>query len=173
MRINIYDIPEDGLHQDLDIPVSINDRTKPDRASVRITLLRFGKKILVHGSVNVTVSLPCSRCLNDFLCPVDLDFREEYTPLDDTGLKGDQELSDDELGTGFYEGEEIDMVEIIKEQVLLAVPMKPLCKEECKGICSKCGTDLNEHSCNCEDDRIDPRLAPLAKYKASLNQRKE
>ncbi len=171
MRINIFEIPEEGLEQDIDLPVIINNDRKPDNVFVRIKLLRFGTKILVQGSAKTTVSLQCSRCLNDFPCPVDLEFREEYTPLGDTDTERDQELYDDEMGVGFYEGDEIDIAELVKEQVLLAVPMKPLCKNECKGICSKCGADLNEHSCTCKDDHIDPRLAPLEKYKELLNRK--
>ena len=173
MRINIFDIPEEGLEQEVDLPVTINNNTKPDTASVRIKLLRFKKKVLVDGSVKMSASLQCCRCLSDFSCPVNVEFREEYTPSDETDLKGDQELSGDEMGISFFDGEEIDIEAIVKEQVLLELPMKPLCKNDCQGICSRCGTDLNEQSCNCKDDHIDARLAPLAKYKESLNRRKE
>jgi len=173
MRINIFDIPEEGLEQEFDLPVTINNHIKPDTASVRIKLLRFGNKILVDGTVKVVVSLKCSRCLNNFSCPVDLDFREECTPADETEPGSDQELSEGELDISFYKGEEIDVAGIVKEQVLLEVPMKPLCKNECPGMCLRCGADLNVQSCNCIDDHIDPRLAPLAKYKESMNQRKE
>ena len=173
MRINIFDIPEEGLEQDFDLPVTINNKSKPESASVRLKLLRFKKKILVDGSVKAVVSLKCSRCLNDFPCPVDLNFREEYIPADETELESDQELSDDELDISFYKGEELDLAGIVNEQVLLEVPMKPLCNNDCRGICSRCGTEMNVQSCNCKDDHIDPRLAPLAKYKESLKQRKE
>ncbi len=173
MRINIFDIPEEGLEREFDLPVTINNHTKPDTATVRIKLLRFGKKILVNGAVKIEVSLTCSRCLNNFSCPVDLEFRDELTPADETGNGSEQELSDGELDISFYKGEEIDVAGIVKEQVLLEIPMKPLCEYECQGMCSGCGADLNVQSCNCKDDHIDPRLAPLAKYKESLNRRKE
>jgi len=173
MRINIFDIPEQGLEQEFVLPVITDNKAKPDTVSVRIKLLRFGKKILVDGSVKGVVLLKCSRCLNDFSRPVDLDFREEYTPADETELERDQELSDDELDISFYKGEEIDVTGIVKEQVLLEIPMKPLCNDDCRGMCSRCGADLNVQSCNCKEDHIDPRLAPLAKYKESMNRRKE
>ena len=171
MRINILDIPEEGLEQEFDLPITINDNAIRDTASARIKLLRFGKKILVDGTVKVVLSLKCSRCLNDFSCPVDLDFRDEYNPVDETA--GKQELSGDDMDIGFYKGEEIDLAGIVKEQVLLQVPMKPLCENDCLGICLRCGTDKNVQPCNCKEDHIDPRLAPLAKYKESLNRRKE
>jgi uncharacterized protein len=173
MWINILDIPEEGLEQEFDLPIIINNNAIPDTATARIKLLRFGKKILVDGTVKVIVALKCSRCLSDVSCPVDLDFREEYNPADETEPEGKQELSGDEMDIGFYKGEEIDLAGIVKEQVLLEVPMKPLCKIDCRGICSRCGTDINVQSCNCKDDHIDPRLAPLAKYKESLKRRKE
>ncbi len=173
MRINIFDIPEEGLEQEFVLPVITGNKAKPDTASVRIKVLRFGKKILVDGSVKGVLSLTCSRCLNDYSRPVDLIFREEYTPAEESEPEGRQELSGDEMGVGFYTGEEIDLAGIAKEQVLLEVPMKPLCNDDCRGICSRCGADKNMQSCNCKDDHIDPRLAPLAKYKESLNRRKE
>jgi len=61
----------------------------------------------------------------------------------------------------------------VKEQVLLSVPMKPLCRNDCAGLCPVCGRDLNEGACNCRKEELDPRLAPLAQFKETLKDRKE
>ncbi|MBI5187527.1 MAG: DUF177 domain-containing protein, partial [Nitrospirae bacterium] len=66
-----------------------------------------------------------------------------------------------ELDMGFYSGEELELLDLIKEQVMLNLPMKPLCSDSCKGICPQCGTDLNEGNCGCSREDIDPRLEVL------------
>ncbi len=80
------------------------------------------------------------------------------------------ELKGDEMDTGFYTGSEINLHDILKEQILLNIHMKPLCDENCKGICPKCGKDLNTESCFCEEKDIDPRLEVL---KSLLEKQKE
>jgi uncharacterized protein len=131
--------------------------------------LRIGKIVLVDGSIKISVSMRCSRCLGDFSSPLDIDFKEEYAPSEEYDPEGEPELTDSELNLGFYTNDEIDAGELVKEQVLLAVPMKPLCNNDCRGICSECGTNLNEGVCNCSTEKIDPRLAPLKHFMKSNN----
>ncbi len=173
MRLNVSDITVEGVQQELKLPVAVNESAVPDIADVFIRLFRFGKKVLVEGSVKVSVSLACSRCLNEFSYPLDMSFREEYTPAEDIGAEGEQELTAGELGTGFYSNDRIDIPDIVKEQVLLSLPMKPLCKSECKGMCAGCGKDLNKGPCECGAGETDPRLAPLKKIRELINDRKE
>ncbi len=164
MRIKVSDIPDDGLQQELDVPVVINDNAKADVAHAGITAYRFGKKVLVNGSLSISVSLKCSRCLKEFSLPLNTDFREEYNPADESEREHERELKRRELDSGFYSNGEIDIPEIMREQVLLAVPLKPLCSDKCLGICPHCGKDLNEGPCECKYDEIDPRLEPLKKF---------
>jgi len=173
MKVNVSEIPEEGLLQEADLPIVINNNAKPDIAHVVIKMFRFEKRVLVEGSVKLEAALKCGRCLKETLLPLDLSFSEEYIPAEDTGKEIDRELTNRELDLGFYSNSELDINEIVKEQVLLSVPMKPLCMNECQGLCSVCGKDLNDGACNCRKEEIDPRLAPLAKFKENLKERKE
>lgn len=171
MRLKISDIPDGGLTQELDLPVEVRDGAGPDTAHVFIRLFRFGKKVLAEGTVRITVSLSCSRCLKSVPYPVETKFREEYNPAEDLDKEEEQELTDRELDLSYYRNDELDISEMIREQVLLAVPMKPLCTEDCQGICPKCGKDLNEGGCGCKTGEVDPRLAPLSKFKDMMKDR--
>jgi len=173
MKVNVSDIQEEGLLLEADLPIIINSGTKPDIAHVIIKIFRFEKQVLVEGSVKVSTLLKCSRCLKETLQPLDLDFREEYVPAEEGDREVEKELTNRELDIGFYSNDELDINEIVKEQVLLSVPMKPLCSNECQGLCSVCGKDLNEGACNCRKEEMDPRLAPLAQFRETLKNRKE
>jgi uncharacterized protein len=173
MRLNITDIPEDGIQQEFDLLIAINDSQEPDVAQVFAKILKIGKKVLIEGSVKISVSLSCSRCLKDFPYPLDITFREEYNPAEERETEGEKELTGRELDLSFYSNDEIDITGLIKEQVLLSVPMKPLCGPECRGICPACGKALNEGPCECRTEEVDPRLAPLKKFRESMKNRKE
>jgi uncharacterized protein len=138
-----------------------------------IKISRLGKMIFAEGSIKISATLICSRCLNNYSYPLDLTFSEEYTPAGVSDQEKEYELSETELDLDFYSDEEIDISELITEQVLLAVPMKPLCNPECPGICTECGKDLNEGICKCNTDKVDPRLSPLKRLKEKMEERKE
>jgi uncharacterized protein len=169
MWLNISDIPDDGFQQELEFPIALHDSAEPDTAHAFIRVFKFGKKVLVEGNLKVSVSLQCSRCLNAFSYPIDTTFRDELNPVEEFQKEDQQELTGKELDLGFYSNDEINILELIKEQVMLSVPMKPLCSADCQGICSQCGKDLNERGCECTAREIDPRLAPLGKLKKAMN----
>ena len=171
MLINISSIPEDGLQKELELPVKVHDHQ--DIAHVFIKLSRLGKMIFAEGTVKISATLICSRCLNDFSYPLDLTFSEEYTPAGVSSEEKEYELTEEELNIDFFSDETIDIAELITEQILLAVPMKTLCGSECPGLCPVCGKDLKEGACNCKKDNIDPRLSPLEQLKKKMENRKE
>ena len=173
MRLNVTDIPEDGIRQEFSLPISADETREPDVAGVIIKILKIGKMVLIEGAVKISVSLNCSRCLNDFPYPLDISFREEYNPAEEREADDEKELTDRELDLSFYRNNEIDVAGLVKEQVLLSVPMKPLCSSGCIGICPECGKDLNSGPCECKKDTVDPRLAPLKKFKEKMKNRKE
>ena len=173
MKIIISGIPDEGIEQEADVPVTISDGAKPDIAHVVIKIVKYAERLQIEGSVSVSVTMKCGRCLKDYILPLDLDFREEYVPVAEVVKDGERELKPDELDISFYSGDELDIGELVKEEILLAVPMKPLCGETCRGLCTICGKDLNEEACECRKEEVDPRLAPLAKYKEFLKERKE
>lgn len=171
MLIKVADIPEDGLQQELDLPVKLDEHS--DTAHVLLRISRPGKVILAEGSLKISATLTCSRCLKDFSYPLDLTFREEYTPAGDALEEKDRELTEKELNVDYFSDDVIDISQLVTEQVLLAVPMKPLCTPGCPGICPACGKDLSEGICSCRKDVVDPRLSPLERLKKKMEERKE
>ncbi len=123
-------------------------------------------KFHLVGRVQTTLELPCSRCLEPFQLPVDAAFDLRYQPLaDNVGAAGEREIGDDDMDTAYYEHDEIDLGQLMQEQFLLALPMKPLHAEDCKGLCPNCGTNWNRAACGCNTRWEDPRLAALKTLK--------
>ena len=171
MKINVSSIPEDGLQHELELPVKINEHT--DIAHVFIKITKLGKLIFAEGSIKISATLTCDRCLKDFSYPLDLTFSEEYTPAGVSDEEKEYELTEKELNLDFFSDEEIDIDQLITEQIILAVPMKHLCSPECPGMCPVCGKDLNNGACNCKTNKVDPRLSPLERLKKKMEERKE
>jgi uncharacterized protein len=113
------------------------------------------------GRVATTLRLACGRCLDHFDRPVDLEFELLYLPHAHNVGEGELEVEEDDLATAFYRDEVIDLGQLMREQFYLALPMKPLCREECKGLCPVCGANRNQVACTCETTWEDPRLAGL------------
>ena len=124
----------------------------------------------VKGRAHTRVELQCSRCLEDFELPVDLEFELRYVPAIDAETEPEREIAEDDLTTAFYREGSLDVIEMIREQFQLALPMKPLCSEACRGLCPQCGANLNNTDCGCQVAWEDPRLAVL---KGLLNTDKE
>jgi uncharacterized protein len=117
------------------------------------------------GRVHTTLELPCSRCLEPFTWPVDSAFDLRYQPHTTNTGEGEIEVEEDDLTTAFYEHDEIDLGHLMREQMYLALPMKPLCRDDCGGLCPTCGVNLNLGPCGCKNEWEDPRLAVLKKLK--------
>ena len=113
------------------------------------------------GSVQTTLELPCSRCLDPFTWPVDSSFDLRYQPHARNTGDGEREIEEDDLTTAFYENDTIDLGQLMREQFYLALPMKPLCGDACQGLCPVCGRNLNRESCDCKRDWDDPRMTAL------------
>jgi uncharacterized protein len=107
------------------------------------------------------LELQCSRCAEPFTFPVDVPFDLYYLPHADNTGEGEVEIEEDDLETAFYKDDVIDLGQLMKEQFYLALPMKPLCAEDCRGLCPQCGANLNQLTCNCVSGWTDPRLDAL------------
>ena len=129
----------------------------PAPLDVRLVYYKSGADLFFHGRVAGPVEGSCSRCLKNYSFHLDKEFDFVLTP--DPRAPKNRGLAADELGLSFYREEEIDPAPFIREQVLLALPTRPLCEEGCRGLCPSCGGDLNEASCRCSSPRSDPRLA--------------
>jgi uncharacterized protein len=117
------------------------------------------------GRLETTLELPCSRCLEPFRWPIDSTFDLRYQPHAANTGEGEVEVEEDDLTTAFYENEQIDLGQLMREQFYLALPMKPLCRPDCKGMCPSCGANLNQGACGCKVEWEDPRLAVLKTLK--------
>jgi uncharacterized protein len=117
------------------------------------------------GTVESAVRLSCSRCLADYDLPISSEFTIFYTESKGEDLDEEVELSDVELISASYTGDEIDLDFEIAEQVMLEVPYKPLCSETCRGLCPECGADLNLGECGCNRGEINLKMAALKKIK--------
>jgi uncharacterized protein len=168
MRLIVSDIPEEGLARELALPIALKDDVPPDTARISLKVRRHGNRVFINGRAVIAARFVCSRCLGGYSSPIDVSFSEEYVPAVSSEGETDHELTGTELALNYYSGDEIDVIGLVREQVLLSAPMKPLCREDCRGICPHCGKDLNRGDCGCRDDRIDPRLAPLKKLKETL-----
>jgi uncharacterized protein len=124
----------------------------------------------VTGRATTRLELACSRCLDPFEVPVDAAFELRYVPQTENSGEGEREIAEDDLDVAFYRDGVLDIVELLREQFQLALPMKPLCSEACRGLCPHCGTNLNRAECGCDPGWEDPRLAPL---KSMLSRPKE
>ena len=114
----------------------------------------------LDGAVRTELELVCSRCLEPFRLPVDARFDLRYLPQSEEPAGG-LEVADEDVDTSYYRDDAISLSDLLQEQFYLALPMKPLCRDVCRGLCAQCGTNLNEGACACAPDWEDLRLAPL------------
>jgi len=125
----------------------------PRPAHLRVVLTNTGKSFIADFRLEVDLHAVCGRCLEEYEKPLRLQFTEEYVqgePREDTTA-----LS--------YMGDVIDLREAVRENILLNLPLKPICDEECKGLCSECGVNLNLSTCSCGREEVDLRWADLLK----------
>jgi uncharacterized protein len=113
------------------------------------------------GTARSELELPCSRCLEPFRLPVDAPFDLRFLPATEMATQGEREVQEEDFEISYYRDDQIDLNELLREQFYLALPMKPLCSEGCKGLCAQCGVNLNTATCACEPAWEDPRLAAL------------
>jgi len=129
----------------------------------RVRLMRTDKGVLTKADLDSTASCTCSRCLGACLQPIHIRLEEEFFPTIhvDTGLKMDLSQVDEEDFL-IDRNHILDMTEAIRQYAIVAMPMKPLCREECAGLCPSCGANLNEQSCRCSKSQRDPSWGPLS-----------
>ncbi len=130
-----------------------------------VDVRRDGQKVRATGRVRATLECPCSRCLEAFTTTVDAPFDAFFLPASANAGGGERQVADEDLGVSFYTNDTIDLGEIIREQFYLALPMKPLCREDCQGLCPVCGINRNRETCSCQPIWVDPRLEPLKRLK--------
>ncbi|MFQ5902222.1 MAG: DUF177 domain-containing protein [Candidatus Binatia bacterium] len=143
----------------------IKDFRFPPFLEVKFVYYRSGQEIFFQGWFGGTMEGCCARCLKSYSFPIEKKFDFVLTPDPLSGKS--KELNRDEMGVSFYASEEINLSPFIREQVLLALPMRPLCEDGCRGLCTGCGVDLNDEACLCASSPGDPRMALFRTLKLS------
>jgi uncharacterized protein len=124
-------------------------------------------KARVTGRLATTLQLGCSRCLEPFDVHVDVSFDALFLPAASNTGEGEQEVADEDLGVAFYKDDTLDLGDLMREQFYLALPMKPLCQPDCKGLCPVCGINRNRETCTCQTEWTDPRFDALKRLTGS------
>ncbi|MCS6951241.1 MAG: DUF177 domain-containing protein [Bryobacterales bacterium] len=120
-----------------------------------------GGEIRVRGRLTVCMQAECDRCLEPASFPLDLAFDLFYEPLTSSPRVEEVELSESDCEVAFYQGEGLELEDVLREQILLALPMRRICREDCKGICPQCGQNRNLAPCACRPQAVDDRWAAL------------
>ena len=168
MRYNVAQLLQDesgqtrqyALHEDIRsldpdvVPLSALDG--------KLQLIRTADGVLVTGDLHSSIELVCSRCAEPFSMVVKFKLEEEFRPSIDIVTGAALPLtSEDEEATRINDHHEIDLTEVVRQDLLLALPPHPVCRTKCAGLCPNCGKNWNEGPCECRQDETDPRLAVL------------
>jgi DUF177 domain-containing protein len=180
MKVRWEDIPPEGRKISVDqlSPFGLQGPQGKEEQEVRLAtapeghlfLQRTSQGIEVMGSIRATVALPCARCLKECIVPIVSEFKEYFILQRYAPDEQDKELVHDDLDISFLPEEGIELRDIVEEQIWLDIPMKPLCHDSCKGLCTICGADLNSGECGCDRHDIDPRFTALKGFKPNLTQ---
>jgi len=134
-----------------------------DKVEVDCLITKSSGTVFIKGSFSALIDICCSRCLENAKLSIGSDFTYTLVPAKAETVE-DLELKPEELEISYYHGDFIDLIPIICEQIILQIPIKVLCREECRGLCQQCGTNLNFSSCNCHVDSLNGRLAVLKNF---------
>ncbi|VAX19005.1 hypothetical protein MNBD_NITROSPINAE04-598 [hydrothermal vent metagenome] len=127
-------------------------------------LYRAGTTIYFDGEVDAAIRLDCSRCLETFSFGVSGKVSAVFMPeAEGKGEGPEKQLRADDLDVQFYDGDEIDLLPPIRDYVAFEIPMRPLCADDCNGLCPECGLNLNKTKCSCEKQQVDSRFSALKK----------
>jgi DUF177 domain-containing protein len=158
----VYEESTDSLNT-VFVHGQVCDYEFPAPADVRVQYYRAGRELFFHGHISGGVVGHCGRCLEEYRFDFGKDFSLVLVPKEP--VADDAELGDDDLDLSFYEGDEVDLSPLVREQIILALPTRPLCQEDCKGLCPRCGVDRNLERCDCAGADGDPRFAVLRNLK--------
>jgi uncharacterized protein len=175
LQVAIKAIPETGREVEIDLGPEWFAHWRAEDSSLefaeahitgRVHLSKHGLDILVRGHLAGHLELACSRCLEAFTAPVAADFDLLLAPGPPALRPEEEELSRTDLDLDYYTGEVVDLESLLREQIILLAPLKPLCDENCKGLCFHCGANLNRETCQCRTETANTPFAHLAKLKS-------
>ncbi len=157
-----YDLDEDigGLYEDIQVKEFLRGG---------VTFIRTRDGVLVTGRLDTMIEMDCDRCLEPLDVPVTINLEEEFLPTIDilTGMRIPR-AEDAEEATRIDEHHILDLTEVVRQELMLAGPMHPLCREDCRGLCPRCGKNLNEGPCACPPEEMETRWTALAELRSQL-----
>jgi uncharacterized protein len=151
-----------------DLEFKHEDAALEEPVSADFILTHKEKDLCIEGAVRTAIRYQCSRCLKDCSHVLDASFSLFYLPQAEWKKDEEVELKYEDMVIGYYDGMRLDVDLMVLEQIELAVPMKFICREDCRGLCPSCGADLNEGTCPCKVDMTDTRLAVLRDFRAKI-----
>jgi len=157
--------PEDEINRILEKGPLTEFRIQ-EPIGVKVSYYRAGTELFFEGGLHASTTAICARCAEEFAAPSDRDFRFILAPKA-VGFDAETDLRDEDLEFSLYDGDQIDLSPLVREQFLLSLPTRPLCREDCRGLCPKCGVNLNNIQCGCSFDVGHPGLAALRNLKVS------
>lgn len=151
------------IRLDRDLLLEGDDKIHVDQAHLTGELHHAGEGIGFHGDIETVATIPCSRCIESCTLPLEMHFDLLYTTDADPGSDRESRVDEGEITRTSFDGVRIDLRELLSEQVYLGLPLKPLCRPGCRGLCPHCGANLNQvEGCGCpEEEPGDPRLEIL------------
>jgi uncharacterized protein len=153
MKIAVQDIPSEGrsfiFHSSDWLPDEVET---VGNLQAELKLSQDGERVLVNGSLNLKVRECCDRCLADFVLPLTTEFKIDYELEGKEQAVREHGCKSEDMDTEFLEESEIDLYDLLLQQYYLAMPVKILCREKCKGLCSQCGANLNRIQCHCQQE---------------------
>jgi len=175
MKLTVDRIPSEGIDIDLSPQESFDEGElevfssevgvilcRPVLGHLRI--YRLEREVFIKGDLETAVEQKCCRCLGAFELSLHADVSYTFQPKGES-LPEEQELKEEDTQITFYTRSEIDLTQIALEQILLTIPMKPLCSSDCMGLCPKCGSNRNRVDCGCREEKVDARFAALRNFK--------
>jgi len=170
MYIEVKEIGPEGMVVDRDLPCTLplpkegEDRVAVSSVHLSGELHKDGEEVAFSGDIETVATLLCSRCLETYRLPLDLHFDLKYTAEPEAAGAGESRVDEHSITVVHFDGARIGLDDLLAEQILLGLPLKPLCREDCGGLCPQCGANRNTQACGCSTERgADPRLAALKK----------
>ena len=166
MRIELDKLEERGgkfaeVYEADELPLDEPDVRIVEPAEISGRVRRDGKEVELRGRLQTKLEVVCGRCLKPVELPLATDFKERFVRAVSWAAEEQHELAAEDLDLAVFDGEGIELDDLVREELLLSVPVNVLCREDCRGLCPVCGIDRNLSECQCQTDEVDSRWAKL------------
>ncbi len=165
MRLELEKLAEEGgkfarVYEANELPLDAEVRLV-EPAEVRGRIRRDGKEVELRGKLDTKLEVMCGRCLQPVQVPIATEFKERFVRAVSWAADEQHELQAEDLNVAVFDGEGIELDDLVREELLLALPANVLCREDCRGLCPTCGIDRNLSNCQCESEEGDSRWQAL------------